>query len=256
MKSKLLFAILTISLVLSCFAVSVNAGQYVYDGSPVCDGAELLTSSEENTLIANIETAKGKSGVDFYIYTAEGRTNEDEREDDLLLTFTGAGNRDSVILLIEKANSTYYYKIFTYGDAYSLLRDSDIDYILDDHGVMSNIKGGRAAAGSSRFIEITADRIAARAASSERTGNVLLIVIPIVLGLTAAGITVGVIIFKYKRKLKSPIYPLSKYAALNLTLSQDNYVTSHTVRTLVQSSSSSGGRSGGRSGGGGFRGGR
>ncbi len=37
-----------------------------------------------------------------------------------------------------------------------------------------------------------------------------------IVGAVIGGTTIGIIIYKYKKKLKSPIYPLDKYASLDL----------------------------------------
>ncbi len=54
-------------------------------------------------------------------------------------------------------------------------------------------------------------------------------------GLVAAGILVGVIIWKYKTKLKSPIYPIDKYAALNLGVADDRHIDTTVTRVRVAS---------------------
>ena len=70
------------------------------------------------------------------------------------------------------------------------------------------------------------------------------IVIPILAGLAAGAIAVLIVVVDYKKKLKSPIYPLSKYASLDLSLSQDNYLSTSVTRVRVQSSSSGNSRNG------------
>ena len=64
----------------------------------------------------------------------------------------------------------------------------------------------------------------------------------------AGGTAFGIVLYKYKKKLKSPIYPLNRYANLQLDYATDHFLGSSVTRTRV--SSSRGGRSGGSRGGG------
>ena len=57
-----------------------------------------------------------------------------------------------------------------------------------------------------------------------------------VIGFIVALITCIVIIYKYKKKLKAPIYPIDKYAQLSLSDSRDNYITTTVTRVRVASS--------------------
>jgi uncharacterized membrane protein len=74
----------------------------------------------------------------------------------------------------------------------------------------------------------------------------------ILAALISGGIT-GIIIYNYKKKLKSPIYPLSRYARLELNSGASLDVFLGKTVTSVRIRSSSGGSRGG--GGGGFSGG-
>ena len=69
----------------------------------------------------------------------------------------------------------------------------------------------------------------------EVTMNVIIIA-AVVAAIIVAGIFVGVICYTYKRKLKSPIYPVSQYASLDLCDSSDQYLSSTVTRVRVQSS--------------------
>ena len=57
-----------------------------------------------------------------------------------------------------------------------------------------------------------------------------------IVGFIASLITCIVIIYKYKKKLKAPIYPIDKYAQLSLSDSSDNYLTTTVTRVRVASS--------------------
>ena len=42
------------------------------------------------------------------------------------------------------------------------------------------------------------------------------LLVGLIVGAVIGGITIGIIIYQYKKKVKSPIYPLDKYASLDL----------------------------------------
>ncbi len=56
------------------------------------------------------------------------------------------------------------------------------------------------------------------------------------IGLAVALIVCLIIVYKYKKKLKAPIYPVDKYAQLSLADSRDNYITTTVTRVKVASS--------------------
>ncbi len=243
MKKKLIFLILALSLVLSVFTVSSSAS--APSVRPIYDGADFLTSAQEDSLLRVIADAEEQSGARYYIYLCASDYYP-VTETAIMTKLALDTDDNAVVFLIEKLQGTYYYEMFTYGDAYGNLSNGDCNSILDDDTVYSNIKGGNLSTGIRNLISLTADRMS----GNIRTGKILRIIIPIILALLADGGAVGFVVYKYKRKLKSPIYPLSKYASLNLTNAQDNYVTSNVVRTRVASSSSGSRSGGGRSGGG------
>ena len=42
------------------------------------------------------------------------------------------------------------------------------------------------------------------------------LLVGLIVGAIVGGVTIGIIIYQYKRKVKSPIYPLEKYTTLDL----------------------------------------
>ena len=56
-------------------------------------------------------------------------------------------------------------------------------------------------------------------------------------GIAFAGISILVIVLRYRMKIRKTIYPLDKYAALSLTHKEDFYTTTTTTRTRISSSS-------------------
>jgi hypothetical protein len=208
----------------------------------------VLTDSQMNTVSARLTEASELTEVDFYICYYKGERYEYASYDE------GANEIQLVICENTGYGDSYYYDIYTYGTAYTRLSDSDIDYILDHESVYDNIKSGRIYEGILGFIEVASGRLGTVSEENTKT-----LVIAGVISLTVGGIIALLVVISYKRKLKSPSYPLEKYARLNLTHRTDTFISRNVTRVKIQTSSSSGGRSGGgRSGGGGggHRGGR
>ena len=61
------------------------------------------------------------------------------------------------------------------------------------------------------------------------------LLIGMIAGVVVGGITIGIIIYKYKKKVKSPIYPLDKYTTLDLNhfASSDIYLRSTVTKVRV-----------------------
>ena len=56
-------------------------------------------------------------------------------------------------------------------------------------------------------------------------------------GILVAGIVAGCIIYTYKKKTKSAIYPLGRYANLDLKMRDDRFMGSFVTKRRIQSSS-------------------
>lgn len=65
--------------------------------------------------------------------------------------------------------------------------------------------------------------------------NVMLIW-SLIIAAVATAVTIVIIVSKYKNKLKAPIYPIDKYATLNLTGRRDDFLHSNVTRVRVSSS--------------------
>ena len=239
--------ILTVLLLLSLLAASFVFFSSANEGR-VCDPYGLVSAENISALETKFAAAESESGVLVRAYindaTKSGYVSEYKMLSELGLSY----DSDLVLLLIEKMSDSYYeYELFTYGSAYNLISDGAADAILDSEGVHS-IKRGAIYEGLGAFAEISADEIV----QSRKSTKVTVIVVSVIIALAAGfGAAVGVY-YTYKRKLKSPIYPLSKYANLNLEYSSDNFVGSNVIRTRINTSS--GGSRGGGGRGGGSRG--
>ncbi len=227
--SILLFAALVIP-------VSAYGESYVYDPD------DLLSEADKRALESQLSALNADSAVYYHLVVSTSRSDA--------FRFTSG---DSVVFLVEldMYTNTYYYELFTYGYADSAISNAEADRILDDSTVYDNIKSGNIRAGASRAMAL----IDTATGGKLRAENWLVktILISLVLALIIAGVVCGIIIYKYKKKLKSPIYPLDRYARLTLigADSGDRFINKTLTRVRINTNSggsSRGGRSGGSRG--------
>ena len=241
-------------LLLAALTVTVLAT----DTLTVIDDMDLLTDEQEAALSASLQK-EPETGVSFYLYTMSTANADDYPTDRAVRIYCGIPDSEAaVVLVVRKAHTTYYYDMYTYGDAWDMFSDADVDRILDSFGVYNSLKSGRIYEGADSFFTLCrqtvqdfrqkeADRVAREPLMIALTGTVVAIL--------AAGIAVLVVVLRYRTKKHGESYPLDHYARLDLTYRDDRFVGSHVTRVRIQSSSG-GGRSGGGGGGGGRRGGR
>ena len=237
---KLIFLALIV-LLLATFALPLYAHSAV-----VYDDAGFLTDAEIAALSDACNCAT--DGVQFYVVTASWQMTSRS-----VMRRCGIDeNKDSVVLVIDKTGSSYYYEMFTYNRADEMFSDSEVDEILDDSAVYGNIKAGKLVAGVEAFLGLCHDQVrdelAAQRAREAREPLMSVITGVVVAVLAGGGSALGVFLY-YRRKLHGETYPLDRYANMNLTESHDRFVGSYVTRVRVQSSSGGGGRSGGASGG-------
>ncbi len=234
MMKRLLTVILITVLFLTAFIVPAFASgsSYVYDPY------DILSAYDKQVLSSQLSALNANSGVSYYLVVSLFRS-------DALKYAHG----DSVVFLVEydQYERVYYYELFTYGYAHSAIRDMEANRILDNSTVYSNIKSGNIRAGVSQAFELIDIAVSGKL----RADNWLLrtILISLTVAVIIAGIVCGIIIYKYKKKLKSPIYPLDRYARLHLIPQNSRDIFLHKTLTRVRINTSSGGSSGGRSGG-------
>ena len=245
-----LFVVL--SILVMPVAASSDTGNFQ---SRVIDSDDNLTAAEEAKIADKLRWAESETDIIFIIAVydiSEGIPSGESVVSDCALDI----NSDDIVLLIIESGgdgdisdffipgyNKHYYEMFTWGVANTVIGDDSVDAILDYAEVYDNIKGGRFANGIIAFTEQTAGFI-----KSYRRGLIFGIII---FSLVAAAAAIGFVLYTYKKKLKSPIYPTSEYAEMNLTAHSDLFLGKSVTRTKINTSSGGGGRSGG---GGGSRG--
>ena len=242
-------AVLLLSLLLSLLIPALSALASDVGGAAVFDRAGMLTDAEE----AALEGGYGDRlhGTAFYLVTSDRALSSSEVQ---LLCGIDSGE-SAAVLVVDRAVSTYYYEMFTYGHVDGVLSDRACNAILDDGTLYSSVKSGRIYDGAARFFTVTEARIASDWYNpGERFGGIgVSIAVGITVAVLAGGGTALGVLLHYRKKRHGESYPLDRYASLSLTYHEDRFVGSSVTRVRVQSRSSGGGR-GGRSGGGGSRG--
>ncbi len=242
---KIVFTVFLLIITLSSFSLTVSA----YSDKAVYDRAGLFTENEIEQLEKCAYELFKDVDCDIYIVTDHNAYNRVTYfGDDFRNEYGITGN--SVILIIT-ANGNNNYDIYTYGEAYSKLSDSDIDNILDDSDVYDNIKSENYFEGAMAFIEVTFDEYTLSFGE--------LMAIALVISAVVTVIFFCCVYYSYNKKLRSEKYPLNRYANLDLKEQSDLFAERFVTKRRIPRSNSGGRASGGRSGGGGgggHRGGR
>ena len=241
---------LTVLCLFVCFALSVSA-----EAGRVYDPEGMLNATEQMNLGTLLGELSAESGVELYLatYVADDRY-DDFYGDDYCTRVKNLRGTDAVLLVVtyEKLNRTYYYNMYTYGEANYAISQKEVNYILDTYDVYNNLKGGAIYEGAVAFFEMSAKAFTGRVGAPWAVviGVSAVIALIIALGVRAA------VVAAYKKKKASVDYPLDRYAKLELTHESDHFVREYTTRTYSPRSSSSSSGGGRHGGGGGHRGGR
>ena len=135
---KKLTAILLLLILCLALMLPASASTYAED-TLLLDRIDLFSEQEEADIVSRIVHFIEKRNCHMMILTDTIVYNNDYMITDVLDTLR---SEDLVILTISLSHGTYYYNLFTYGNAYQQLSDSDVDAILDADKVYNNIKGG------------------------------------------------------------------------------------------------------------------
>lgn len=237
-----------LAVLVGCFAVlpASSAAGRVYDP------ANMLTDVEEATLAAHMDALSAQYGVELYMATYDAdHLFDDEWGDEYCRKVQNLYGRDAVLLIVtyDELDRMFYYDMYTYGQANYAIRQTEVNYILDQRDVYRNIKSGRVAAGATAFFDQTA------LCFTERVGVSpwIIVAVSAVISLVIALAVCGGVKASYSKKRAKVDYPLDDYATLELTRERDSFVREYVTRAYVPRSSGGGSRHGG---GGGHRGGR
>ncbi len=240
MMKKIILAFLSLAVLLSVFTLTATAAE-VEDKSNVIVGCpSQFESADIEAINQTAKLAEVETEVHFLIAIYDSFEIVSDGEE-TVRKFGLDIEKDDIVLLIVEVGVNVYYEMFTYGKPNTMISDSEVNDILDSESVYNEIKYGDITSGIISFIEQSKDAIN----SYRRGAKVIMIIIPFVAG----AIAVIAVIASYKKKLKSPIYPLSKYAKMELTEHTDIFLGKSVTRTRISSSSSGSGGGGGSSGG-------
>ena len=255
MKNTVLKRTAALLLSLLCLAVCL-ALPTAAEENRVYDPSGMLTDAEASALATRLDELSENADVELFFATYEAYGPQDDFYGDDYCTRVQNLNGTNAVLLVvtyERLNNTYYYNMYTYGDANFAISQKEVGYILDTYAVYYNLKGGEVYEGAEAFFELSAQAFAGRVGAPW----ILVIGVSAVISLIIAFAVRGVVVAVYRKKKATVDYPLDRYAKLELTHETDHFVTEHTTRAYSPRSSGGRGGSGGRhGGGGGHRGGR
>lgn len=251
LKKSLLLLLATLCLVACVALPAMGAGE----STRVYDPSGMLTDTEAADLARRMETLSAEHGVELYLATYIAKNRYDDfYGDDYCTRVQNLKGTDAVLLVVtyEEFNRTYYYNMYSYGDANYDINQKEVDYILDSRSVYNNLKSGHVYHGAVAFFEGSAKAYVGRVGVS---WGIIIAVSAVIAVLIGLGVCAGVVA-SYKKKKATVDYPLETYAKLELTHEEDSFVREYTTRTYVPRSSGGGSGGGRHGGGGGHRGGR
>lgn len=255
MKITVLKKTTALLLAVLCLAVCLTLPMAAEGGDRVYDPAGMLNTAEAANLNTLLDSLSKEHGVELYLATYEAYDPRDDfYGDDYCVRVRNLKGTDAVLLVVtyEYLNDTYYYNMYTYGEANYAISQKEVNYILDDYDVYDNLKSGYIHDGCEAFFTLSARAFTGRVGVSWG----IIIVIAAVISLVIAFIVRSGIVASYRKKKASVDYPLDRYAKLELTHESDAFVREYTTRTYSPRSNGGGGDGGRHGGGGGHRGGR
>ena len=233
---KLSFLLL---LLLFISALTLTASAHA---TTVLDDGDLISDEQARILEGGCNCAY--FDVNYY-YVTRANASTYPSDSDMRRICGIAEDEAAIVLLVRTYKGTYYYDMYTFGEAHSIFSDADVDAVLDAPDVYDNIKSGEIYSGMRAFSNhchrVVGEHYEALQERRERAPLTALL-IGVILGVLAAGITVLCVFLYYRKKRHGESYPLDRYARLNLTQANDIFIGSHVTRVRVQSSSSGGGR--------------
>lgn len=255
MKTSVLKKSIALALILLCLAVCLALPLSAAESERVYDPAKMLNATESAQMAALLDRLSAEHGVELYLatYLADG-PYDDFYGDDYCHRVKDIEGTDAILLVVtyERLNDTYYYDMYTYGEANYAVNSKEVNYILDDSDVYNNLKNGYVYAGCEAFFTLSAQAFTGRVGMA--WGIIIFLAAAISIGIAFA--VRGAVVASYRKKKATVDYPLDRYARLELTHESDAFVREYTNRTYSPRSSSSGGGGSRHGGGGGHRGGR
>ncbi len=223
----------------------------------VVDRGALLTDVEEAQLLlrANSVAAAVGCAVDLVVFVDFTLDDDWYIGEDYLEDHGLSQSEDRILLIVGRDDDEYFYDLYLYGEAETLITKSEVDVILDDTNVYGNLKYyGNLYEGLAAYLTVTE----AQCLNGVNRPDPFLRALPIAFVIALAiGILVCFLVkHAYSMKRRSVDYPLEQFAKLELTERDDAFTGSFVTRRVISSGSSGGGGGGGRGGGGGHAGGR
>ncbi len=255
MMKRSIFAIILVALrVLGVLPIGAQAEEETAEFGGlgnVYDADDLLSDAEEEEIDAALQQASEQTGVRVCAYLYCGNWFE-ELPKEYYRELLGFGNDTAILMVVEQTAFETYYLLYTFEDADYQINGKEIDYILDDSTVYYNLKDDAYVEGLCAYAELAAQAYAGRLGVSW----VLILIVALIVGAIAGGISVSSIAASYKKKNPSQSYPLDRFAKLELTRERDHEIGKFVTTTIISSGSRPGHGGGGVGRGGGARGAR
>lgn len=254
MKRKLLSVLFA---VVFCFstAITVFADDNSISLARLVDDADLLTDSEETSLLSQLDKVSEKNEMDVIVVTVaslEGDTPQEFADD--VFDYCGYGigdNRDGVLLLVSMEEDNRDWHISTKGYGITAFTDAGIEYMSEQF--VPFLKDGDYAKAFSTYADLC-DQFITQAKTDEPydVGNLpkepFKIWFNVLIALGIGLVFALIVVFYMKSKLKSVRFQPAassyvKSGSMNITQSGDFFLYSHLDRRAKPKDNDSGGSS-------------
>ena len=227
------FLFLVMVLVLSFVASAAKQEVVLYDR------AGLISSQEDDKIRKGGNDAmEDMDGIAInIIITPDFYSNYSSAMQD---TYTLTQDQDMILLVVYySAYRNYYeYEVVTFGEARKAISSTRQEDISD--AIYSYVKGGQLSDACNLFIERAHEEYLAQ----KKTRTPRIIGISLICGVAGAMIATLAVVISYRKKRRSPSYPLKEFSQLTL-ITCDDVCTGRTVTKVKLPTSSGGSRGGG-----------
>lgn len=215
--------------------LALNATAY---GSPLLyDGADLLTSTEEESLLSYLDELSLQYGIDVAVVTSEDTMGYYDAETAATEYYENNYGLDGVLLLISMEYRDWY--VLTAGDCITAIPDDELDYLSEQFVPQlgdGNYYGAFTAFAENAVWLLENDLYA----EADAEYNILKhVVIGLVLGLIVALIVTGIMRAQLK-SVKSQVHAdeYTDRGSMNVTISHDTFLYRNVTKTRRSNNSS------------------
>ncbi len=222
-------------------SAAADSQRYVFDERNHLSAYE---ATELNRKLSDARELLG--GADIVVIVTDDFDSDVQTQ--LALHGYASPDRDVIGLTVFCSGTIYEFDIGTWGSMSDTLSVKRLNQIMDV--IEADVKAGRLFEGACKFVDATVERYTKEIEKANRNSFLVVLPVALVIGVVAGGVAVLCVFFSYRKKNRTPSYPLDRFARLYLSVERDVFLGSSVIKTKIVENTSSGGSHGGGGGGG------